>query len=75
MVATMAEPKRREEGKKPKLSTLNVYPEMRAMIGKIANHRGLTMHDLFQEKDVSTFFKHLLVAELEKEGQRLKGRN
>lgn len=75
MVATMADPKKPAEGTKPKLSTLNVSPEMRSTIGKIATHRGLAIHELFQERDVMTFFKHLLVAEMEKEGQRLKGRN
>lgn len=74
MVATMAEPKKGEEGKKPK-STLNVYPEIAGTIRKIASHRRLTIHDLFQEKDIQTFFRHLLLAEMEKEGQRLKGRS
>ena len=75
MVAVMAEPKKADQGKKPEKSTLNVLPEMRLLIAKIAAHRGIAIHELFQEKDVLTFFKHLLVAEMEKEGLRLKARN
>jgi hypothetical protein len=71
MVATMAG----KPAKKKELSTLNVDPSTRLLIGKIAAYRDITVGEVFLEKDVVEFFTHLLAAEVDKEGLPLRRRN
>lgn len=66
MVATMA--------KKEVKSSLKVDSPEHRMISKIAAHRGLSVEKLFKDKDVADFFRHLLIEEMRKEGERLKDR-
>lgn len=62
----MAERKKPSESE-DRMSTLNVRASVRLLVGKIAAHRGLTINEFFEEPDVQTFFRHLLVVEMEKE--------
>lgn len=78
MVATMAKsekPGPESGGRSDPKSTLNVLPATRLMVSKIAAHRGKAIHEFFEERDVQEFLKHLLLAEMAKEGQRLKGKS
>lgn len=67
MVAVMAE-------SKPKKKTLNVSLEDGERIAKVAALRNKTIEDLFRERDVQDFFRHLLVEEARKEAERQKPR-
>ena len=60
---------------KDRKSTLKVGKPEQELIGLVAKHRDLSIEELFREKDVQSFFRHLLAAEMEKTGQRLKARN
>jgi CelD/BcsL family acetyltransferase involved in cellulose biosynthesis len=51
-----------------------VDKEDQQTIAKIATHRGVSIKNLFRQKDVRAFFNHLLLAELEKERLRLEGK-
>jgi len=49
------------------LSSLKVRQEDQQIIAKIAALRGISIEVLFMEKDVRTFFRHLLIEETGKE--------
>lgn len=68
MVITMT--KKSEKGRK----SLNVSPHTHQLVGKIAAHRELTVEELFEEQDMQEFLTHLLVEEMRKTEQRLKGK-
>lgn len=55
-----------------KKTSLKVSIETGQLVHKLAAHRNLSVENLFLEKDVTTFFKHLLIAEMKKEAERLK---
>jgi hypothetical protein len=55
-----------------KLSSLKVRQEDQQIIAKIAALRGLSIEALFMEKDVRTFFRHLLINETREEQERQK---
>lgn len=69
-VATMAEPKKSADKK----STLKVTQATQRVVAKIAAHRNISVEELFEQKDVSAFFTHLLLEEMRKEEERLKGK-
>lgn len=58
-----------QEGKK---SSLKVKPGIQRIISKVAAHRNMSIESLFEEDDVQTFFKHLLIAEMKKEEKHLQ---
>lgn len=58
-----------------KKSSLKVAPADQQIVAKVAAHRGLSIEELFKEKDVQEFFRHLLLAEMKKEETRLTGQN
>ena len=61
-------------GAEKKLSSLKVRPPVQRLVAKIATHRNMSIEGLFEEEDVQTFFKHLLLAEMKKEEQLLQGK-
>lgn len=61
-------------GKKKSPTTLKVDRPEQEMISKIAAHRRLSIEGLFKEKDVKDFFTHLLLEEMRKETEHLKGK-
>jgi hypothetical protein len=71
---TEASPEPEDSGEKKEESTLKVDKEDQQTIAKIATHRGVSIKNLFRQKDVRAFFNHLLLAELEKERLRLEGK-
>lgn len=71
--ATMSKKKEDVPGDEPE-STLKVWRSDQQIVAKVAAHRGLTIKELFREQDVQDFFKHLLLAEMQKEAERLQGK-
>lgn len=67
MVSVMAD-------SKPKKKNLNVSLEDGERIAKVAAIRNKTIEDLFRDRDVQDFFRHLLVEEMRKEAERQKPR-
>lgn len=70
MVATMAKNKSVEEDK----STLNVAPQTRILLGKIAALRDKTMKQFFLEPDVVALFQQMYAEELKKEQAAMRGK-
>jgi hypothetical protein len=50
---------------------LKVAPEDAQLVNLIATHRGLSVEKLFKEKDVKSFWEHLLRLELKKTSDQL----
>lgn len=77
MGATMAKPKDRGDGaaepSEKKRVSLMVNPEAGALVYKIAAMRGnISAAELFDHQDFQDFFRHVLLAEMDKEGARLR---
>ncbi|HYH65421.1 MAG TPA: hypothetical protein VD866_12060 [Urbifossiella sp.] len=54
-------------------TTIRINRNDRLMLSKLAGLRDVGIAELFASRDVQTFFRHLLVAELAKETKALAG--
>lgn len=75
MGVAMAKPSvdvKADEGGEPE-STLKCDRSDARLVSKIAAMREKTVKELFREKDVREFWHHLLLAEMDKEAQRIRG--
>lgn len=59
--------------KTPDQTSIRINRNDRLMLSKLAGLRDVAIADLFAARDVQTFFRHLLVAELAKETKALAG--
>lgn len=56
-----------------KRTTVTVRGYVQRLVAKIASHRGISIEALFEQEDVLTFFRHLLIEEMRKETLLLQG--
>jgi hypothetical protein len=69
MVAIMAGAKKAAKKRK----VLNTSEAAGDLVMQVAAMRKLTVEELFDQRDVQEFFRHLLLAELRKVEQHLRG--
>lgn len=73
MVAPMAkaEDSKKKDSEKKDEASLKVSIASSQLVSKLAHHRGLSIKELFLEKDVEDFLSHLLLEEMRKEAERI----